>query len=1075
MLRKLFNIMAIIALAAGIFYGNVMAQDVVDPDPGTDTVLQSPVSQKRDDQPNPLDYQRNLARAALMRQSDMAAEASSLTLQGKDKVLVILVEFAGLDTFTWTKGVSTWDPLNRGLASEGVGLTAETPLADRCNNIAATTGEYSYSGPMHNQIPTPLSYTDNSGTSIWTQDFNPKWFEDFMFGNGVKINYQRVDGSVVNESFIGKSVRNYYKDMSNDLYDMDGTVVGWLSLPHSAMWYANNGCPGARSGASFTVPHYGGNIPGAGSTRSMVADALAGVNAKIAAGQLPGFKWSDYDLNGDKVIDRLWVVHAGYGEESDPVLLNRTNYGEGIPWSHSTGGTPVLVDETNGIYAGPYIVMPENGGINVFAHEAGHNLGADDLYTYGNGETSAGFWTLMSDSWTGYPIAFQPQAMDPMHLDWWGWLNPKVITDPSQVYTVTLQQASTGPTPLPEGTYKAARIDLPKGAVPQPVPVWQGSYYWFGGKQNSMNSGMQLKTAVAIPATGTTTLSFDLAYSTEEGWDFLWIQASDDAGTTWKTLTNANTICNHDPDWVGENYGFPKDMCKAGVGGFSGHNPEFPLPQAQIFDLAAFAGKSILVRFWYMTDSGTLEAGPYLDDIKITAVAAPADGGANGALFADDAETVNNNWLYAPLWIRAEGVIKFDQSFYVQWRNTNANGGYDATLGDVRWRYGKANTGMVMWYNNTLYTDNEIENYLTDYPSFGPKGMMLVVDSHPDPYRFPSRVGQFPNEGANLASRGLMRDAPFTLTNTVSFVYPDYGMPVTPAPEVVQTTFDGLPAVKTFHDSLGYYPGSEKVVGGGPAQTAPRWITKQWDASVVMPSTKTYSPKAPGYLANEIWRYRCTIGATSATNATLRTNCYAPGNGTLGVAGGNGNPGDVEGQYGWHVELLSESPDHNYATVRIWNSHYAMDSSIISSKTSVKVRDSITYTASFKNTGGVASFLACAAIDTSKVTYVAGSAEGSPLELPACPVAGADMIADPSAPVGALVWKLDNVAHSAVNTFTYQVKAVTSGVVASSASIISFPPNQTIYSSQTTNVLTIMPTTFIYTPFLMLPSAPTLK
>jgi immune inhibitor A len=1074
MLRKLFNIVAIIALMAGFLYsGNVMAQDIVDPDPGTDIVNQTG-HQKKIDEPNPLDYQRNLARAALMRQGDMAAEASALTLAGTDKVLVILVEFAGLDTFTWTRGTSTWDPLNRGLASEGAGITAATSPADRCNNIAATTGNYSYSGPMHNQIPTPQSEADASGVNIWTQDFNPQWFADFMFGNGVKINYQRVDGSVVNESFIGRSVKNYYKDMSNGLYDIEGNVVGWLSLPHSAMWYANNQCPGARSGApsNVTVGKNGNNIPGAGSTRTMVKDALDAVNAKIAAGDLPGFNWKDYDLNGDGVVDRLWIVHAGYGEEDNPTLLNRTNYGEGIPWSHSTGGSPVLVDPVNNISTGPYIIMPENGGIGVFAHESGHNLGADDLYSYSGGETSVGFWSLMSDDWTGYPIGFQPPSVDPMHLDWWGWLNPTVITDPTKVYTVTLQQASTGPSAVPAGAVKGARIDLPQGKIAQPVSVWQGSYYWFGGKQNSMNSMMTSKTPIALPAGGATnpSLSFDLAYNIEDEWDFLWVQVSDDAGTSWKTLTNNHTICTHDPDWVGESNGFPTDMCAAGIGGFTKHNAEFPFYETQYFDLAAFAGKNILLRFWYMTDSGTVYEGPFLDNIQIVMAAGLADGAAVPPIFADDAETVNNNWIYTttiggesftpPLWVRNDGFVGYDQSFYIQWRNTNANGGYDAALGDVRWRYGKANTGMLVWYNNTLYSDNEIPYYLTDYPSFGPKGMMMVVDSQPIPYRYPSKVAQYPNEGANLPSRGMMRDAPFTLTDTVNFNYPDAG---------VSKLFAGQPAVKTFHDALGYYPGSELVVGGGAAQTTPRWITKQWDASVVIPSKSAYAPNAPGYTKSQIWRYNCTITAAGSTS------CSAPGDfATFGLAtdGGNGNPADVAGQYGWHIELVQEGLEHNWATVRIWNSQYAMDSMVVPNQPRANLNDTITYTASFKNTGSTATFLACAAIDTSKVTYVAGSATGSPLELPACPVAGADMVADSSVPVGALVWQLKDVIPGATPGavqgtpgFTYQVKAVKAGVATTSASIISFPPNQTIYSSQTTKPLVIGTLLFIPTQY----------
>ena len=94
-------------------------------------------------------------------------------------------------------------------------------------------------------------------------------------------------------------------------------------------------------------------------------------------------------------------------------------------------------------------------------------------------------------------------------------------------------------------------------------------------------------------------------------------------------------------------------------------------------------------------------------------------------------------------------------NYYLQWRNVSATGGYDSALGDPRWRYGPANTGLLVWYNNNFYTDNEVFNYLTDYLGFGPKGRMLVVDSHPDPYRDPDLVAQgYNNEAGNLARRG---------------------------------------------------------------------------------------------------------------------------------------------------------------------------------------------------------------------------------------------------------------------------------------------------------------------------------
>ena len=65
---------------------------------------------------------------------------------------------------------------------------------------------------------------------------------------------------------------------------------------------------------------------------------------------------------------------AGYGEEDGTTLLNRTDYSEAANWSHSSSVSP-LYPVGEGVSAGPNIMMPENGGIGVFAHEYAHNLG----------------------------------------------------------------------------------------------------------------------------------------------------------------------------------------------------------------------------------------------------------------------------------------------------------------------------------------------------------------------------------------------------------------------------------------------------------------------------------------------------------------------------------------------------------------------------------------------------------------------------------------------------------------------------------------------------------------------------
>ena len=50
-------------------------------------------------------------------------------------------------------------------------------------------------------------------------------------------------------------------------------------------------------------------------------------------------------------------------------------------------------------------------------------------------------------------------------------------------------------------------------------------------------------------------------------------------------------------------------------------------------------------------------------------------------------------------------------------------------------------------------------------------------------------------------------------------------------------------------------------------------MTKQWDASVTVPSTEFYGVKAPGYVDGTRFRYGCSFGGTN--NASKAT--YGPG------------------------------------------------------------------------------------------------------------------------------------------------------------------------------------------------------
>jgi immune inhibitor A len=865
---------------------------------------------KSGDQPNPLERRINRERLGIQNAlrtgtapvKTASAEAYAAKA-GTDKVLVILVEFGGPDTFDFTPtgaSKSTWDPIGKPDDAEWAGAIKDCSKIVQLNGINAVT-KYTYSGPLHNVIERPRALNDSSGNMMWAEDFTGAHYNRMIFGDGLNYSFKRQDGSDVNVDMPGKSVRSFYADMSSNLYKIEGQILGWIKVPHSAMWYGADECPGARSVPSAYITTVGssGAIPNAGTARSLVTDTLTAAKAAY-----PNFDWSQFDVNKDGLIDRLWIIHAGLGEEDSRTLLGRMAPGEGQIWSHSGTLSP-YVDVASGVKAGPYIVMPENAGVNVLAHEFGHNLGAIDLYAYGTGETSAGLWTLMSDSWTGDPLGSFPQAYDPLHLDGWGWLDPRVISDPSKEYLVNLGQASGFPNA--PGSHRAAKIQLEDGVADLPVRP-QGGWYWWGGQTLSTDSIMTLANPVAIPLGGSPALNFDLAYATEKWYDFLWVQVKHKDAKTWTTLTNSHTTCSHYSDWEGGLRGFPTDLCTAKIGGFTGTGSSYPKYTNEAFDLSAFAGQEILVRFWYMTDYSYSLSGVFIDNVRISA--------SVPTLFSDDAEASGSSWTYSGDMRRTNGTYPYQHSYYLQWRNTTSTGAFDSTLGKAAYRYGPVDGGMIVWYNNLKYEDNEFQNHLTEPPSFGPKARMLVVDAHPDPYRDPDTLAAgYVNEVANLRSRVQMRDAAFNLFAGAPFTARQLWDPLTVGEAGTwvthPVTFPGQDSVARFSDSQGYYPGAE-LVTPTPSGGAKKWMTRQWDASVVIPSRNVYGMKAPGYTAGTELLSNCA----KAIDGSL--DCRPVGGQTShSLNGSTGNPGDVSGQYGWNAQVLSQSDKQG--AVQVWN------------------------------------------------------------------------------------------------------------------------------------------------------------
>ena len=130
------------------------------------------------------------------------------------------------------------------------------------------------------------------------------------------------------------------------------------------------------------------------------------------------------------------------------------------------------------------------------------------------------------------------------------------------------------------------------------VPPADGPYWW-----SNRGDGIDTKLTREVDLTGLTaaTLRFRAWYDIERGWDYAYVAASEDGGKTWRALPGQKTT-GYNP--VEAAYG----------PGYTGKSYEW-VPEE--VDLSAYAGKTVLLRFEYVTDDASSFTGMAIDDIEI--------------------------------------------------------------------------------------------------------------------------------------------------------------------------------------------------------------------------------------------------------------------------------------------------------------------------------------------------------------------------------------------------------------------------------------------------------------------------
>src|SRR3954468_18215719 len=469
--------------------------------------------------------------------------------------------------------------------------------------------------PLHNEIPKPDRSVDN--TTIWTSDFSQTHFNNLLFAD--------TPGAV--------SMRNFYKEQSSNRYTVNGDVSDWVKVPFDEPSYGSDYCGSIVCSDTYRLIEDGANAWYAKQIASgMTADQINAYLSKFD-------KWDRYDANGDGnfnepdgFIDHFQMIHAGEGEE-----VGGGQQGTDAVWSHRSyaalrGGGPsgfpgVHIGQSN-YWIGDYTIEPENGGAGVFSHEVAPDLGLPDEYdTSGNtggAENATGFWTLMSSGSYGNDgtedIGSKPLPMNAWDKFELGWLNYEAVRPGDKP-----SEHKLGPAEFNTKQAQALITVLPDRKVTTNIGTPKsGSWMYFSTTGDALNVSMS--KSVAVPA-GNTTLAADINYSTETDFDYAFLEVSSDGGNTFTPVATSVSTAT-DPN--GNN---------PSLTGIQGNSHGWVPLTANLG--AATAGKTVVIRWRYKTDSNTHGAGIQLDNISV------------GGAAADGAET-DSGWSFDG-WKRSTG------------------------------------------------------------------------------------------------------------------------------------------------------------------------------------------------------------------------------------------------------------------------------------------------------------------------------------------------------------------------------------------------------------------------------------
>ncbi|MFH8370310.1 immune inhibitor A domain-containing protein [Streptomyces sp. NPDC018031] len=593
-------------------------------------------------------------------------------------------------------------------------------------------------GPAHNTIAEPDRRKDNS--TAWQPDYDRKHFQDLYFS----------------EEKGKESLKKYYEKQSSGRYSVDGEVSDWVKVDWNEARYGSNYCGDTNCANAWDLIRDGVN------QWAKDQKAAGRTDAQIKADLARYDEWDRYDFDADGnfnepdgYLDHFQIVHAGEDESAGGGAQGETalwahrwyaygsDAGQTGPAGNKAGGTQI---GDTGIWVGDYTMQPENGGLGVFAHEYGHDLGLPDEYdTTGKGESSVAYWSLMSSgSWLGRgedSIGDLPGDMNAWDKFQLGWLN----YDTAKAATKSTHEL--GVAEYNTKRKQALIVNLPDKPVTTEVvtPAEGGKQWWSGQGDNLKNT---LSRPVDLTGAGKASLDLQGWWDIEENYDYAYAEVSTDGGANWTPI-----------DGTADGKPIPRDGGdKPALTGASGTYKKLSFP------LDAYAGKKIDVRFRYQTDGGVSLKGFAADTITVT-----ADG---RELVSDNAEGDDNGWSVKGFSRIGASFTKDYPQYYIAENRQYVS--YDKTLKTGPYNFGWSQTrpdwvehypyqnGLLIWKWDTSQTDNNVGVH----PG---SGLILPVDAHATPEKW--------SDGTLMANRLQAYDSTFSHYRTDGFTVHRKGVP----------------------------------------------------------------------------------------------------------------------------------------------------------------------------------------------------------------------------------------------------------------------------------------------------------